>query len=148
MYLIKFQNTATQTIAPNSAVNLGAIYRLFERENCKGSVFTLNADSITLKDIGMYDFDIILEISSATAGDVSLAIAENGVVIPFTEFTETISTATTEFRTISLKYTSLISSINKLCNKAIDIKSLSVVNTSDFDITITNVIGSVNKVVY
>ena len=58
-------------------------------------------DSILLNAPGYYKVSINITFTAPTAGDVTVELRQDGVAVPGATATETITTATTEVRTIS-----------------------------------------------
>lgn len=62
----------------------------------------LGSDSANIAVPGYYEIDASITFTAAAAGDVTITAFQNGEAIPGITATETITTATTEVRTISL----------------------------------------------
>lgn len=143
--IIATKNTATQALATGDAVNFGITYRRYDDgNNCGVKAYTNNSTSITLNQSGMYHIIIDVIISAPAAGDVTLQLAENGVLIPGAIMTETITTATTEFHTASLNYEILVDSTRLLCQNAIIPQTITLINTGIAS-TVTNVLVHIDK---
>ena len=144
--LIGIRNTATQDVVVNGLVNLGSVYRRFIEKSKCSCVPTLTSDgtSVTLNRRGIYHITITAIVSAPVAGDVTLQLEENGVVIPGAIATETIATATTEFRTLTIDYFALVDS-DLILNcptttaKTITLRNIGVAST------ITNMVINVVK---
>lgn len=146
MLLIGTKNTTTQNLLTNSLVDIGSVYRRFSKKNCNTRTFDTTSNSITLNSSGIYHVTITAIVSAPAAGDVTLSLFENGTVIPGAIATETITTATTEFHTATIDYYILVDSACVLGNRAVNSKTLTLVNTG-VGSTITNIVFNVEKVV-
>lgn len=62
----------------------------------------LGSDSANVAAPGYYELNATITFTAAAAGDVTIAAYQNGEAIPGIVATETIATASTEARTISL----------------------------------------------
>ena len=81
-----------------------------------------------------------------TAGLVSVQLAENGELITGAISSETITTATTEFRTFVIDYYVKVDKDFVLGYPTTDAKTISLVNVSDsIDATFTSVVLNVTK---
>ena len=77
-----------------------------------------------------YDAIASITFTAATAGDVSISFYVNGVLIPYTTKTETITTASTEYRTLTIPCAILT---NRCA-----LNTITLVNTGAVGITVTN----------
>lgn len=145
MLLIGTKNFAPQSVLTNGLVNLGAVYRRYCKKSCGVKTFDFSGSAISLQKSGIYQVTITAIISAPTAGDVTLTLFENGVAIPGALATETITTATTEFRTITIDYFILVDNDYVLNTPTTLAKSLTLVNTG-IPSTINNVVANVVKV--
>lgn len=146
MLLLGAKNGTTQTLLTNSLVDFGAVYRRYCKKDCGVRTFDFTSNSIVLQKSGIYHITISAIVSSATAGDVTLQLFENGVAIPSAIATETITTPTTEFHTTTLDYYILVDSDCVLGRTSTLAKSITLVNTG-IGATITNIVVNVDKVV-
>lgn len=71
--LIQVTNQSTQTVADNSIITLGSVQRRFGC-NCK-----LSGNAIEVLGEGYYTVDATVSVAPTTAGDVEVAIYNNGV---------------------------------------------------------------------
>ena len=78
-----------------------------------------------------YNVDASITFNAATAGTATLSIYQDGVLIPFTTKSETITTPTTELRTITIPAAILT---NRCSTTAI-----TIVNTGTIGLNVTNV---------
>lgn len=146
MLLLGIKNISPQTLTTSQIANLGSIYRKYCKKNCCGvSTFSYDGSSVSLQQKGMYKITITAIVSGTEAGDVTLQLLDNGTPITGAFATETITTAETEFRTISIDYFVLVNEQNVLGNCGTVIESISLQNTG-IGATITNLITNVIKV--
>ena len=71
--LIQVTNQSTQTVADNSIITLGSVQRRFGC-NCK-----LSGNAIEVLGEGYYTVDAMVSVAPTTAGDVTVALYNNGV---------------------------------------------------------------------
>lgn len=147
MLVLGLRNTGDQTVLATGLVNLGNVYRKYCKVNrCGVPAFTVTSNGITLNHEGIYHITATLVGTGETAGDVSVALFENGEALAGAVSTQTITTATTEFRTFVVDY---LVKVDKDCVLGIpttDAKTISLVNTSDaIDATFTSVVLNVTK---
>lgn len=145
--LIGVKNTGTQTVLADGTVNIGNVYRRFCKANrCGVPAFSVTSNGVTLNHSGIYHVTATLVGTGATAGDVTVQLAENGELIAGALSTQTITTATTEFRTFVIDYLIKVDKDCVLGYPTTDAKTLSLVNVSeDIDATFTSVVFNVVK---
>ena len=146
MLLIGTKNFTTQSLLTNGLVNLGNVYRKYCKKDCGVKTFDFTSNSISLQKSGIYQITVTAVVSAPTAGDVTLQLYENGVAISGALATETITTATTEFHTMTIDHFVLVDSDCVLGNATTLAKSITLVNTG-IPSTISNVVVDVVKVV-
>lgn len=78
-----------------------------------------------------YNIDAKITFSGATAGNASLSVYKNGVAIPFAVASETITTPTTEVRTVTIP----CGTLTDRCSNNV----YTIVNTGAIALTVTNV---------
>lgn len=144
MILLGLENNGTQDVLVDGLVNLGSVYRRYTRCNAS-QPFTFNGTSFNLGLRGMYHITLTAIVSAPVAGDVSIQMLENGIEIPSAIATTTITTAETEFRTITIDRIVLVDNTYILgqpttLSKAIAFKNVGV------EATISNVVVNVEKV--
>lgn len=128
-------NSASQDVVVNGLVDLGASYRHFGGKNCTGiNTFSYNSNSITLNHKGMYKITVVAVVSAPAVGDVTLQLEENSTILPGAIATETISTATTETRTMTIDYfvlvnNDLILNYPTTTSKTITVRNIGVAST-------------------
>lgn len=89
-------NTNEVNVASESNIPLTTIARR------KGCVLDLSSPNLILKEAGYYLVYANITLTGQTAGDVGVAILKNNIAVEGLSITETITTATTETRTISI----------------------------------------------
>ena len=145
--LLGTKNVGTQTVLADGQINIGNVYRRFCKANrCGVPCFSVTSNGITLNHEGIYHITATLVGTGATAGDVSVQLAENGELITGALSTQTITTATTEFRTFVIDYYIKVDKDCVLGYPTTDAKTISLVNVSeDIDATFTSVVLNVTK---
>lgn len=144
MLLLGVKNVATQTVGAGATVNLGSVYRKY----CKNNAFNFTGNSVSLNHVGIYKVTVTAIVSAPAAGDVTLQLFENGIAVPGAIATETIATADTEFHTLIIDYYFKVDSTCALGCQSVDTKAITLVNTGDADITVSNVVLNTDKEVY
>lgn len=147
MLLIGLKNTGTQTVLETGTINIGNVYRKYCRANrCGVPAFTVTSNGVTLNHEGIYHITATLVGTGETAGLVSVQLAENGELLTGAISSETITTATTEFRTFVIDYYIKVDKDCVLGVATTDAKTVSLVNVSDgIDATFTSVVLNVTK---
>ena len=147
MLLIGTKNVGTQTVLADGTINLGSVYRKYCKKNaCGVTTFSRTANDITLQQSGIYHITAVLVGTGETAGDVTVQLLENGEVVDGAVSTQTITTATTEFRTFVIDYYVLVDCENILGRNSTVAKTISLTNASDaIDATFTSVVVNVTK---
>lgn len=149
MYILGFKNTSAQIVAANGTINLGTVYRKYaKKNNCGNCAFSFSGPSLGLLQQGMYELIISFVVSAPVAGNVSIQLYQNGVAIPGAVAEETITTATTELRTMTIPYIFLVNNNCLLGNAVTNELQITAVNTGTAEAIINNVSGTVKKVVY
>lgn len=142
---IGLKNSTTQSIAVGGAINLGAVYRKYVTKCSRGlNTFEADDENLTLQHSGFYKVTAVVTFTAPTAGDVTLQFAENGVPIAGASATETITTANTEFRTITLDYLFVVSRGYVECSLTNLIKNISIISPA-VPVTITNIVVNAIK---
>ena len=147
MLLLGTKNVGTQTVLADGTINLGSVYRKYCKKNaCGVTTFSRTANDITLQQSGIYHITAVLVGTGETAGDVTVQLLENGEVVDGAVSTQTITTATTEFRTFVIDYYVLVDCENILGRNSTVAKTISLTNASDaIDATFTSVVVNVTK---
>lgn len=126
---IEIANTATQSLAVGDTVNFGTIVRKHCCANSYGiPTFSYNTtNALLLNQCGYYQVTYNAVVSG-DAGAASIALYTNDVIVPYTTVTETITTADTQFKTVSFS-----TIVRVLPNSPV---KLSIVNIGATEITI------------
>lgn len=145
--LLGTKNVGTQTVLADGQINIGNVYRRFCKTNrCGVPAFSVTSNGVTLNHSGIYHITAVLVGTGETAGLVSVQLAENGELIAGAISSETITTATTEFRTFVIDYYVKVDKDFVLGYPTTDAKTISLVNVSDaIDATFTSVVLNVTK---
>ena len=147
MLLIGVKNTGTQTVLADGIVNIGSVYRKYCKKNaCGVPAFARTANDVTLNHSGIYHLTATFVASAPAAGDVTVQLLVNGEVVDGVFATETITTATTEFRTMVIDYYVLVDKDCILNTESTVAQTISFQNTGD-DATFTSVVVNVEKAV-
>lgn len=147
MLLIGLKNTGEQTVLASGLVNIGNVYRKYCKANrCGTPAFNATSNGITLNHEGIYHVTATLVGTGETAGLISVQLAENGELLTGAISSETITTATTEFRTFVIDYYIKVDKDCVLGVTSTSAKTISLVNVSeDIDATFTSVVVNVSK---
>lgn len=147
MLLIGLKNTGEQTVLASGLVNIGNVYRKYCKANrCGTPAFNVTSNGITLNHEGIYHITATLVGTGETAGLISVQLTENGELLTGAVSSETITTATTEFRTFVIDYYIKVDKDCVLGVTSTSAKTISLVNVSeDIDATFTSVVVNVTK---
>ena len=147
MLLIGVKNTGTQTVLADGVINIGSVYRRYCKKNaCGVPAFSRTANDISLQHSGIYHLTATFVASAPAAGDVTVQLLLNGEVVDGALATETITTATTEFRTMVIDYYVLVDKDCILNTESTVAQTISFENTG-VSATFTSVVVNVEKVV-
>ena len=147
MLLIGVKNTGTQTVLADGAINIGSVYRKYCKKNtCGVPAFARTANDISLQHSGIYHLTATFVASAPAAGVVTVQLLVNGEEIEGAFASETITTATTEFRTLVMDYYVLVDKDCILNTESTVAQTISFENTG-VDATFTSVVVNVDKVV-
>ena len=94
--LIMMTTTTASSVLANGVVPLSTITRR------RGQVLTNNSDSIVLNRPGYYKVNATLTFTAPEAGDVTVKIQKNNVDLSGMTASTTITTATTEIRSLAI----------------------------------------------
>ena len=145
VYSIGTRNTSTQDVAIGGTLAIGEVYRKYIcRGRCGLNTYDVTTNAIAINHPGFYNVEAMVTFSAPVAGDVTIQLAENGVLIPGAIATETITTADTEFRTVTIPFKVLV---NRGCVAGIPttlIKNISVV-APDLAVTVTNFVLNIDS---
>lgn len=127
--LLGTRNFASQTVEANEIVSLGSVYRRYCKKYNGVRTFDFDSNEVILQQNGLYHITVTAVASASEAGNVTLSLFENGLAVPGAFSTETITTPTTELRTLVIDYYALVDSTCVLgCNSVVN-KAISLVNT-------------------
>ena len=147
MLLIGVKNTGTQTVLADGIVNIGSVYRRYcKKSACGVPAFSRTANDISLQHSGIYHLTATFVASAPTAGTVTVQLLVNGEPVDGAFASETITTPTTELRTLAIDYYVLVDKDCILDTEATVAQTISFENTGD-DATFTSVVVNVDKVV-
>jgi hypothetical protein len=124
LYLV---NNTTQTVLENGTVVPGTVIH----RNCQSQA-TLSGNSINIVGTGYFNVDVSVTLAGSEAGNAVIQLYKDGAAVPGAIGTQTITTASTEYRTISFS-----AEILRQCACA-GMASVTLVNTG-IGVTITNV---------
>lgn len=109
MLLLGIKNTGTQTVETDEILNIGSVYRRYcKKNNCGVPAFSRTANDVSLQHSGIYHLTATFVVSAPAAGIVTVQMLQNGVVVDGAFASETITTATTELRTMVIDYYILV----------------------------------------
>jgi len=145
MLLLGVKNTATQAVLADGIVNIGSVYRRYCKKNsCGVAAFNRTANDISLQHSGIYHLTATFAFSAPAPGDVTVQLLVNGEEVDGALATETITTATTEFRTMVIDYYILVDKDCILGRESTVAQTISFQNTG-VAATFTSVIVNVSK---
>ena len=131
--LIYTANTAGAEVAIGNTIPVGSIIRRY------GRCIDATGSAINLTDAGYYLVDVSASATANATGDITLALAQNGVLIPSATATSTVATVGTQV--VNLKIAAIV---RVMCCES---TSLSVVVGGTTAPTVENMAVSVVKVV-
>lgn len=147
MLLIGVKNTGTQTVLTDGIINIGSVYRRYCKKNaCGVGAFSRTSNDVSLQHSGIYHLTATFVVSAPAAGVVTAQLLLNGVEVDGAFASETITTATTELRTMVIDYYILVDKDCILNTESTIAQTISFANTGD-DATYTSVVVNVDKVV-
>ena len=123
--LIYMTNTSNASVLADGIIPLSTIQRKY------GCAIVEGTNSIILRVPGYYKVNATITLTAPAAGDAAIKLQKNNADVPGMESTETITTATTEVR--SLTITGIV---RVYCNEGF--ATITLVN-SGVDATISNV---------
>ena len=94
--LIYTANTSGAEVAIGNTIPVGSIIRRY------GRCIDATGSAINLTDAGYYLVDVSATVTAAVAGDVALALTQNGVPVPGATAAVTITTANTQTENLSI----------------------------------------------
>ena len=113
--LIFMINNSTSSVLENGIIPISVIARR------RGRIIQEGSNSIVLNAPGYYKVNLSVTFTAPVAGNVSISLNNNGVPVQGITGSETITTAETEVRTITLSGV-----VRTFCNS---VSSLTIVNT-------------------
>ena len=131
--LIYTANTAGAEVAIGNTISVGSIIRRY------GRCIDATGSAINLGGPGYYLVDVSASATAAATGDVTISLAQDGVLIPGVTATATVSTINTQ--TVNLK---IVGIVRVMC---CDSSSLTIVVGGTTAPTVVNMSVSVVKVV-
>lgn len=145
MLLLGTKNVGTQTVLADGIISLGSNYRRYCKKNtCGLPAFTRTAQDVSLNHSGIYHITATLVGTGTVAGDVSVQLLANGEAIEGAISTQTITTATTEFRTFVIDYYILVDKDCVLNTLSTIAQTISLQNVG-VGATFTSVVLNVSK---
>lgn len=103
MLLIGTKNTGAQTVLTEGIINIGNVYRKYcKKTACSLPTFSATSNGITLNGSGMYHLTGVFVGSATTAGTITVQLLDNGEAVGGAFASETITTADTELRTLTI----------------------------------------------
>ena len=94
--LIYTANTAGAEIPIGNTIPVGSIIRRY------GRCIDATGSAVNLTEAGYYDVDVSATVTAETAGDVILALTQNGVPVSGATAAVTITTVNTQTETMSI----------------------------------------------
>ena len=94
--LIFTANTAGAEVPIGNTIPVGSIIRRY------GKCIDATGSAINLVENGYYIVDVTASVTAAAAGDVVLALTQNGVPVPGARAAATITTADTQIENLSM----------------------------------------------
>lgn len=147
MLILGLRNSTTQDLAVGDLINFGSVYRRYDKpgKHCGRLAYLPQSTAVGIQQAGVYHLTATITFTAPVAGVVTFQLNENEFVIPSAVVSETITTATTETRTVTLDFYVLVDSKCVLgSNNAF--KSISITNTGVAS-TVTNAVVNIDKVV-
>lgn len=123
-------NASRPDISANAQIPFGGVVRRF------GKNVVAESGNIVLRGEGYYDVDISISVSSATAGDVSAQLYQDGIALPGATATDTIAAAD-DFANLKIPY--LVRNCGCNCNTVLSV-------SIDSAVTLDNMVTVVKKV--
>lgn len=127
--LLVRRNLTTQAVLADGIINQGTTYRRFFPPCKCTKPIVAEGEATTIYATGMYRIDVEATFTAPVAGDVTLQLFENGVAVDGAFATETITTATTEVRSVKFSTYVVVDQTRVLGINAITPESFTLVNT-------------------
>lgn len=146
MLLIGTRNTTTQAVPAGSALSVGDVYRKYCKKNsCGTPAFATNLNSVNVQHSGIYHVTATITFTGDAAGVVTFNLTQNGTPLVGALASETITTADTEVRTVTIDFFVLVDSACVLGTLATIGSNIGVANTGTVDATVTNYVLNIEK---
>lgn len=94
--LIYTANTSGAAVPIGNTIPVGSIIRRY------GRCIDATGSAINLQEAGYYLVDVSVSVTAAVAGDVVLALTQDGVPVPGARAATTITTATTQVENLTI----------------------------------------------
>lgn len=94
--LIYTANTAGAEVPIGNTIPVGSIIRRY------GRCIDATGSAVNLTEAGYYDVDVSATVTAATAGDVVLALTQDGVPVPGARAAASIATVNTQVETLTI----------------------------------------------
>ena len=94
--LIYTANTAGAEVAIGNTIPVGSIIRRY------GRCIDATGSAVNLVETGYYEVDVTATVTAAAAGDVVLALTQDGVPVPGARAAVTITTADTQVENLKI----------------------------------------------
>lgn len=147
MLLTGLKNTGSQTVLSDSLINLGNVYRKYCKRTRQGlPTFAETSTGVTLNGAGIYHITATFIGAGTVAGDLTVQMLDNNEVVTGAVSTETITTATTELRTLVIDYYVKVDETCNLGTWGVASKTIAFRNTG-VGATFSNVVVNIEKVV-
>lgn len=147
MLILGTRNNATQTTLTDGTIDLGSVYCRYCKKTCNGLPnFSTTSDTVTLNGDGIYHITAKFVVSGTAAGVATAQMFVNGQPVTGAIASETITTATTELRTMVIDEYVLVDKTCILGTSSTLAKAISFVNTG-IGATYTSVVVNIDKVV-
>lgn len=98
--LIYTANTSGAAVPIGNTVPVGSIIRRY------GNCIDATGSAINVQEKGYYEVDVSASVTAAAAGDVVLALTQDGVPVPGARAAATVTTATTQV--VDLSFSAVI----------------------------------------
>ena len=130
--IIYTANNSAQNVAVNGTLNLGTVIRRY------GCNLNLSGDAIQVAGTGYYDIDASITLAPTAAGNVTITVYKDGLLIPGATASETVAAAN------DLVNLSIAAVVRENCGCCDGISNLTFVLTGTAA-SVTNIAVSVEK---
>lgn len=146
MLLLGIKNVSTQTVDADGIINIGSVYRRYDKKKCGVSAFSRTANDVSFLHRGIYHLTATFVASATAAGVVTAQLLLNGETVDGAFASESITTPTTELRTFVIDYYVLVDSDCVLGNISTIAQTISFQNTG-VEAIYSSVVVNIEKVV-